>query len=75
MPADGLPAVGYVPGVENAYVVVSHSGVTLAPVLGALVARDLLSGDEAALSPFRLGRFVAGAAEPRPRAARAAPAT
>ena len=75
MPADGLPAVGYVPGVENAYVVVSHSGVTLAPVLGQLVASDLLAGDEAALDPFRPGRFVAGAAEPRPRAAHAAPAT
>ena len=75
MPGDGLPAVGHVPGVENAYVVVSHSGVTLAPVLGALVAADLVSGDEAALDPFRLGRFVAGADEPQPRAARAAPAT
>jgi glycine/D-amino acid oxidase-like deaminating enzyme len=60
---DGLPAVGFVPGVDGLYAVVSHSGVTLAPVLGRLVAAELIGGSVAELEPYRPGRF-AGAAIP-----------
>lgn len=41
------------------YVVAAHSGVTLAPVLGELVANELIdSVAEQRLKPFRPGRFV-----------------
>ena len=60
---DGLPAVGFVPGVDGLYVVVSHSGVTLAPVLGRLVAAELSGGSVAEFEPYRPGRF-AGVAIP-----------
>jgi glycine/D-amino acid oxidase-like deaminating enzyme len=40
MPLDGLPVVGYLE--DGLYVVVTHSGVTLAPILGQLAAVELL---------------------------------
>jgi glycine/D-amino acid oxidase-like deaminating enzyme len=62
VPADGLPAAGFAPGVENAYFLASHSGATLAPVLGRLVAAELLGDPQAELEPYRLERFAAGPA-------------
>ena len=41
MPADRLPIVGPLPWLDSLYLAVSHSGVTLAPVLGRLVAREV----------------------------------
>ncbi|MBK0010787.1 FAD-binding oxidoreductase [Stenotrophomonas sp. S41] len=57
-PADGLPAVGYlVPG-GRVYAVVTHSGITLAPLLGRLAAVELMRGERhpllSAYSPARL---------------------
>ena len=60
---DGQPAIGFAPGLENTYVLVSHSGVTLAPVLGPLVAAELLGATEPRLDPYRPDRF-AGAGSP-----------
>lgn len=55
LPADGLPVVG---PVSNGYVVATHSGVTLAPLLAALVAQELCEDKEAPrLAPYRPGRF------------------
>ncbi len=63
MPADRLPIVGPVPGLPSLYLAVTHSGVTLAPALGRLAARELLDGvEEPLLMPFRPGRFAARAA-------------
>ena len=45
IPADGYPAVGPVPGVDGLYVVCTHSGVTLGPLLGRLVAQELMGGE------------------------------
>ena len=60
MPADGLPIVGAVPGATDLYVTVTHSGVTLAPILGEYVRREVLGGQRVdALSPYRPGRFTA----------------
>lgn len=57
-PADGLPAVGYVTDRKRVYVVATHSGMTLAPALGSLVAEDILTGSRPAIladfSPDRL---------------------
>ncbi len=58
VPRDGLPAVGPVPGAENYYVVVTHSAVTLSPVLGAAVAEEILTGvKQPEFEGFRPSRF------------------
>jgi len=61
MPADGLPVVGPVPGVDGAYVAVMHSGVTLAPAVAQLVAAEVVHGATAAdLEGLRPDRFSPG---------------
>jgi glycine/D-amino acid oxidase-like deaminating enzyme len=61
MPRDGLPIVGPVPGVDGAYVAVMHSGITLAPTVGRLVASEIVNGDEASpLAGLRPARFRSG---------------
>lgn len=40
-PADGLPAMGYVTPQRKVYLMVTHSGITLAPLLGRLVADEV----------------------------------
>ncbi len=65
LPADGLPIIGPVGG--RGYVVVTHSGVTLAPLLGQLVARELCTGEEEPrLAPYRLDRFARAYSPARP---------
>jgi glycine/D-amino acid oxidase-like deaminating enzyme len=60
IPADGLSAVGPVRGLDGYYVVVTHSGVTLGPLLGQAVADEVVRGRQRAeLGPFRPGRFQA----------------
>ena len=57
MPVDGLPIVG--PAVAGLYVVVTHSGMTLGPLLGELAAAELLGGEpDARLAPYRARRCV-----------------
>jgi glycine/D-amino acid oxidase-like deaminating enzyme len=64
MPADRLPIVGPVPGLDSLYLAVTHSGVTLAPILGRLVAEEVAGGEPAwLLSGFRPGRFAERAAQ------------
>jgi glycine/D-amino acid oxidase-like deaminating enzyme len=59
MPTDRLPIVGPVPWLESLYLVVTHSGVTVAPALGRLVAREVAAGEpDGLLAPFRPGRFA-----------------
>jgi D-hydroxyproline dehydrogenase subunit beta len=57
MPADGLPVVGQVmPGLT---VAVMHSGVTLAALMGELVAAEVLGqGPSPWLAPYRPTRFA-----------------
>jgi glycine/D-amino acid oxidase-like deaminating enzyme len=60
-PADGLPVVGPVEGLDGLYVVCTHSGVTLAPLLGRLVAAEVTRGEEdRRLAPFRPRRLLRG---------------
>ena len=57
--ADLLPAVGWTYATSGVYVAVTHSGVTLAPVLGELIAAEVAGGaDERLLRPFRPTRFA-----------------
>ncbi|MET7699402.1 FAD-dependent oxidoreductase [Streptomyces sp. NPDC005485] len=59
IPADGFPSVGAVPSVPGYYEAVSHSGITLGPVIGRLLAAEIVSGrrDEL-LADFRPERFA-----------------
>ena len=59
MPADRLPIVGPLPWLDSLYLAVSHSGVTLAPALGRLVAKEVTDQiPDGLLAPFRPGRFA-----------------
>jgi glycine/D-amino acid oxidase-like deaminating enzyme len=59
LPSDGLPVVGFYPAAAaSTYAIVTHSGITLAPLLARLVADELLTGDPSAeLAPYRPDRF------------------
>ncbi|MGH2404377.1 MAG: NAD(P)/FAD-dependent oxidoreductase, partial [bacterium] len=60
IPEDGFSAVGPLPGIDGYYAAVTHSGVTLAPFLGAAVADEIVRGRaEPLLAPFRPSRFGA----------------
>ncbi|MGD9511140.1 MAG: NAD(P)/FAD-dependent oxidoreductase [Geminicoccaceae bacterium] len=60
-PADGLPVIGRPEGMPGLYVAVMHSGMTLAPVVGQLAARELLTGDrDALLAPYGWREAVRG---------------
>jgi glycine/D-amino acid oxidase-like deaminating enzyme len=59
MPADGLSAVGPMPGIDGYYVVVTHSGVTLSPFLARVVADEIAHDSrDARLEPFRPERLL-----------------
>ena len=58
IPADGLSAVGPIPGIEGMYLAVTHSGATLCLALGRMMASEIASGQPAeSLAPFRPSRF------------------
>ena len=58
MPTDDRPIVGALEGAPDVHVAVTHSGVTLAAILGQLVADEVVSGTRAAvLAPYRPERF------------------
>ena len=59
IPHDGLPVVGLLPGLQNLYVAVTHSGVTLALILGRLIALEVaLHRPQRVLAPFRPERLA-----------------
>ena len=60
MPLDGYPVMGFATAVPNLYVVLTHSGVTLAPALSQLAALEICDGAraDAVLGPYRPERFV-----------------
>ena len=55
MPADGRPAIGPL-GPQGLYVVCTHSGMTLAPVIAQMVASEIGGSPDARLAPYRPGR-------------------
>ena len=58
MPEDGLPVIGSSPANNNIYLTLMHSGVTLAPLVGALAALEITTGiSNADLDPYRPSRF------------------
>ena len=59
VPGDGLPVLGPVPGFEGLWLAVLHSGVTLAPLAGELLAAEMLGrGDQPILAGFRPARLM-----------------
>lgn len=59
LPKDGHPIIDRAPNYPNLYVAAQHSGMTCAPIVGQLVAIELL--DQVSvdmLAPYRLGRFA-----------------
>lgn len=56
--ADGYPSVGELPGIRGYYEAVTHSGVTLGPLLGRLIADEVLTAKpNPLLATFRPERF------------------
>ncbi|WJV60694.1 FAD-dependent oxidoreductase [Pectobacteriaceae bacterium CE70] len=53
LPVDGYPIVGPTEGVTGYYTVVTHSGVTLSPLLARLVTQEIVGQTMEALSPYR----------------------
>lgn len=45
LPLDGHPVLGSVPGAPDVYLAVMHSGVSLAPIVGQLVAHELVASE------------------------------
>ena len=59
IPAGGLPVIGPVSGLPGLYLVVMHSGITLAPLVGRLSAEEIVGGCALdVLEPYRLDRFT-----------------
>jgi glycine/D-amino acid oxidase-like deaminating enzyme len=57
LPIDGKPIVGWLPHLTNAYLIVCHSGVTLAPLLAHLALAEMTHGPVADLDQYRISRF------------------
>jgi glycine/D-amino acid oxidase-like deaminating enzyme len=56
---NGGPVVGHFKNIPGAYLATTNSGVTLAPIIGELVAMELLDGVETnLLADFRPDRFI-----------------
>lgn len=59
MPRDGFPVLGFPEPVPNLYIALMHSGVTLAPLVGELVAMEIVDGTRVQiLETYRPERFL-----------------
>ena len=60
MPLDGYPTLGYTTEAPNLYIALTHSGVTLAPVISQLAALEICENvrADAVLAPYRPERFA-----------------
>ena len=58
MPVDEFPIVGFAEECPNLYVVATHSGVTLAPLIGEYAVQEIIDGVRVEmLARYRLSRF------------------
>ncbi len=58
VPADGFPAIGPPTDADGLYVATMHSGMTLGPAVGRLVADEISGTDRSdLLAPYRPARF------------------
>jgi glycine/D-amino acid oxidase-like deaminating enzyme len=59
MPLDEFPVMGALPTAPDIHVAVTHSGVTLAPIVGRLTAEEVLQGSRVDwFAPYRPERFI-----------------
>jgi glycine/D-amino acid oxidase-like deaminating enzyme len=59
MPQDGYPVLGFAEAAPNLYIALTHSGVTLAPLIGELAAIEIVDGARVeALKDYRPERFA-----------------
>ena len=59
-PADGFPAIGRIKNMDGLYVAVTHSGITLAPAIGAMGAEEILNDKKhPLLTPYHPDRLIA----------------
>jgi glycine/D-amino acid oxidase-like deaminating enzyme len=56
-PVDGLPVIGTPRGVEGLYLAAMHSGITLGPLIGSLIAAEVTGNPVSMLESFRPDRF------------------
>ncbi len=58
LPIDGLPIVGYLNSRQDSYVASMHSGISLGPIIGKLVAQEITENiNSEYLKDFRPNRF------------------
>lgn len=58
MPVDGFPVVGFSPKSPNVYMALTHSGVTLAPLMAQLATMEIIDGATVdLLGEYRPSRF------------------
>lgn len=61
LPEDGFPAIGKASKVNGYYEAVTHSGITLAPILGRTLTREIVTGEvDPLVAPFRASRLGSG---------------
>jgi glycine/D-amino acid oxidase-like deaminating enzyme len=59
MPADRHTIAGRIPGFANGWMIATHSGITLGPLLGRLLADEIVHDKQSpTLAPFRPDRFL-----------------
>ena len=59
MPIDGFPVVGVSPKAPNVYLALTHSGVTLAPLIAQLATMEIVDGAKVnLLNDYRPDRFI-----------------
>ena len=59
MPRDEMPILGFTESVPNLYIALTHSGITLAPLIGEFATMEILDRVRIdLLDPFRLERFA-----------------
>lgn len=67
-PADGLPALGYITPNKRVYLMVTHSGMTLGPLLGRLCAEEIIAKTRSALlADFAPDRLIGKKVEDFPQ--------
>ena len=58
MPLDGFPVLGFTEAVDNLYIALMHSGVTLAPLVGEMVTLEIVDDVRVDwFAPYRPKRF------------------
>jgi glycine/D-amino acid oxidase-like deaminating enzyme len=58
VPEDGFPVLGKASDMDGYYEAVTHSGITLGPVVGRTLAAEIVHGHiDPVVSPFRASRF------------------